>query len=138
HADTELNTRGSPPARGALPAWARPAVLPDWRRASAGGAPAPRRPAARTSAPTSRGPGARPARTPRARAPRPRAGALGAVVAALLWLTYGRALALSLALAFPAAEIWLPGADVVREEVLIPFTGRTLTAGLYRSARPGG
>jgi dienelactone hydrolase len=64
--------------------------------------------------------------------------ALGAVLAAMLWLAYGRALTLSLALAFPAAEIWLPGADVVREEVLIPFTGRTLTADLYRSARPRG
>lgn len=63
---------------------------------------------------------------------------LGPALVVALWLAYGRALTLSLALAFPATEIWLPGADVVREEVLIPFTGRTLTADLYRSARPRG
>jgi dienelactone hydrolase len=51
---------------------------------------------------------------------------------------YGRAFALSLALAFPAAESWLPGADVAREEVQIPFVGRVLAADLYRSARPRG
>ena len=64
--------------------------------------------------------------------------ALGAGLAAALWIAYGGALALSLALAFPAAEIWLPGADVVREEVRIPFAGRTLAADLYRSTRPRG
>ena len=55
-----------------------------------------------------------------------------------LALAYGGALALSLALAFPAAESWLPGADVTREEVQIPFGGRTLAADLYRSANPRG
>jgi len=67
---------------------------------------------------------------------------LGAFVLAtllgVLWLARGRALALSLALAFPAAEGWLPGADVVREEVQIPFAGRTVAADLYRSGRPRG
>ena len=67
---------------------------------------------------------------------------LGAFVLATLlgalWLTRGRALALSLALAFPAAEGWLPGADVVRQEVQIPFAGRTVAADLYRSGRPRG
>ena len=56
----------------------------------------------------------------------------------VLWLASGRALALSIALAVPAAESWLPGASVVREEVQIPFAGRTLAADLYRSARPRG
>jgi len=55
-----------------------------------------------------------------------------------LSLAYGGALALSLALAFPAAESWLPGAGVAREEVQIPFAGRSLTADLYRSAHPRG
>ena len=55
-----------------------------------------------------------------------------------LSLAYGGALALSLALAFPAAESWLPGANVTREEVQIPFGGRTLTADLYRSGHPRG
>jgi dienelactone hydrolase len=55
-----------------------------------------------------------------------------------LSLAYGGALALSLALAFPAAESWLPGADVTREDVQIPFGGRTLAADLYRSAHPRG
>jgi dienelactone hydrolase len=55
-----------------------------------------------------------------------------------LSLAYGGALALSLALAFPAAEWWLPGADVAREEVQIPFAGRSLAADLYRSAHPRG
>jgi dienelactone hydrolase len=55
-----------------------------------------------------------------------------------LSLAYGGALALSLALAFPAAESWLPGADVTLEEVQIPFGGRTLAADLYRSAHPRG
>ena len=59
-------------------------------------------------------------------------------LAAALWLAQGRALALALALAFPAAETWLPGADVVREEVQIPFAGRTVAADLYRSPRPSG
>src|SRR6266850_1752267 len=67
---------------------------------------------------------------------------LGAFVLAtllgVLWLARGRALALSLALAFPAAEGWLPGADVVREEVQIPFAGRMVAADLYRSGRPRG
>jgi len=67
---------------------------------------------------------------------------LGAFVLATLlgalWLARGRALALSLALAFPAAEGWLPGADVLREEVQIPFAGRTVAADLYRSGRPRG
>src|SRR5258705_502540 len=67
---------------------------------------------------------------------------LGAFVLAMLlgvlWLARGRALALSLALAFPAAEGWLPGADVVREEVQIPFAGRMVAADLYRSGRPRG
>ena len=55
-----------------------------------------------------------------------------------LSLAYGGALALSLALAFPAAESWLPGANVTREEVQILFAGRSLTADLYRSAHPRG
>ena len=63
---------------------------------------------------------------------------LGAGLAGALWLIYGDALTLALTLAFPTTEIWLPGADVVREEVLIPLTGRTLRADLYRSARPRG
>src|SRR5882724_8700003 len=67
---------------------------------------------------------------------------LGAFVLAtllgVLWLARGRALALSLALAFPAAEGWLPEADVLREEVQIPFAGRTVAADLYRSGRPRG
>jgi hypothetical protein len=63
---------------------------------------------------------------------------LGPALAALLWLVYGGALSLSLALALPAAETWLPGADVVREEIPIPFAGRTLAADLYRSTRPRG
>src|SRR5215510_9734407 len=62
---------------------------------------------------------------------------IAALIGALS-LAYGRALALSLALAVPAAESWLPGADVVREEVQIPFAGQTLAADLYRSARPRG
>jgi pimeloyl-ACP methyl ester carboxylesterase len=61
-----------------------------------------------------------------------------ATLTSVLWLGYGRALALSIALAVPAAESWLPGADVVREEVQIPFAGRTLAADLYRSVRPRG
>jgi pimeloyl-ACP methyl ester carboxylesterase len=61
-----------------------------------------------------------------------------ATLTGVLWLGYGRALALSIALAVPAAESWLPGADVVREEVQIPFAGRTLAADLYRSVRPRG
>jgi hypothetical protein len=61
-----------------------------------------------------------------------------ATLIGVLWLARGRALALSLALAVPTAESWLPGADVVREEVQIPFAGRTLAADLYRSARPRG
>jgi pimeloyl-ACP methyl ester carboxylesterase len=61
-----------------------------------------------------------------------------ATLTGVLWLAYGRALSLSIALAVPAAESWLPGADVVREEVQIPFAGRTLAADLYRSARPRG
>jgi hypothetical protein len=61
-----------------------------------------------------------------------------AAVLGALWLAYGPALALSLALAFPAAEPWLPGAAVVREEVQIPFAGRIVAADLYRSARPRG
>ena len=61
-----------------------------------------------------------------------------AVLLGVLWLARGRALALSLALAFPAAEGWLPGADVVREEVQIPFAGRMVAADLYRSGRPRG
>jgi pimeloyl-ACP methyl ester carboxylesterase len=56
----------------------------------------------------------------------------------VLGLAYGRALALSLALAVPGAESWLLGPDVVREGVQIPFAGRTLAADLYRSARPRG
>src|SRR5262249_53948605 len=56
----------------------------------------------------------------------------------VLWLAYGGALALSIALAGPAAESWLPGASVVREEVQIPFAGQTLAADLYRSTRPRG
>ena len=55
-----------------------------------------------------------------------------------LALAYGGAVALSLALAFPAAESWLPGADVTRAEVQIPVGGRTLAADLYRSANPRG
>jgi pimeloyl-ACP methyl ester carboxylesterase len=61
-----------------------------------------------------------------------------ATLTGVLWLGYGRALALSIALAVPAAESWLPGAEVVREEVQIPFAGRTLAADLYRSVRPRG
>jgi dienelactone hydrolase len=61
-----------------------------------------------------------------------------ATLIGVLWLAYGRALTLSLALALPAAESWLPGADIVREEVQIPFAGRTVAADLYRSARPRG
>ena len=61
-----------------------------------------------------------------------------ATLIGVLWLARGRALALSLALAVPTAESWLPGADVVREEVQIPFAGQTLAADLYRSARPRG
>jgi dienelactone hydrolase len=64
--------------------------------------------------------------------------AIGAGLAAVLGIAYGGALALSLALAVPAAEMWLPGADVVREEVRIPFAGRMLAADLYRSTRPRG
>jgi len=61
------------------------------------------------------------------------AAALGASGAGLLWLGYGGALSLSLALALPATENWL-GAEVTREEVPIPFAGRTLAADLYRPA----
>jgi hypothetical protein len=61
-----------------------------------------------------------------------------ATLIGVLWLAYGRALTLSLALALPAAESWLPGADIVREEVQIPFAGRMVAADLYRSARPRG
>jgi len=62
------------------------------------------------------------------------AAALGAASAGLLWLGYGGALSLSLALSLPATENWLPGAEVTREEVPIPFAGRTLAADLYRPA----
>src|SRR5437899_3318469 len=65
------------------------------------------------------------------------AAALGAASAGLLWLGYGGALSLSLALALPATENWL-GAEVTREEVPIPFAGRTLAADLYRPARARG
>src|SRR5882724_8241903 len=41
-------------------------------------------------------------------------------------------------LAFPAAEGWLPGADVLPVEVQIPFAGRMVAADLYRSGRPRG
>ena len=58
-----------------------------------------------------------------------------ATLIGVLWLANGPALALSIALAVPAAESWLPGADVAREEVQIPFAGGTLAADLYRSAR---
>jgi pimeloyl-ACP methyl ester carboxylesterase len=61
-----------------------------------------------------------------------------ATLIGVLGLAYGRALALSLALAVPGAESWLLGPDVVREGVQIPFAGRTLAADLYRSARPRG
>ena len=61
-----------------------------------------------------------------------------ATLIGVLGLAYGRALALSLALAVPGAEAWLLGPDVVREGVQIPFAGRTLSADLYRSARPRG
>jgi dienelactone hydrolase len=64
--------------------------------------------------------------------------ALGTALAVALWLAHGGALVLALALALPAAETWLPGADVVRKDVLIPSTGRTLIADLYRSDRPRG
>src|SRR5438093_1188901 len=62
------------------------------------------------------------------------AAALGASAAGLLWLGYGGALSLSLALALPATENWLPGTEVTREEVPIPFAGRMLAADLYRPA----
>jgi len=61
-----------------------------------------------------------------------------ATLIGVIGLAYGRALALSLALAVPGAESWLLGPDVVREGVQIPFAGRTLAADLYRSARPRG
>lgn len=65
-------------------------------------------------------------------------GVLALASIGILGLAYGRALTLSLALALPAAESWLPAADVVREDVQIPFAGRTLAADLYRPARPRG
>ncbi len=66
------------------------------------------------------------------------AAALATAVAGVLWLCGGGALFLSVALALPATENWLPGAAVTRAAVTIPFAGGTLRADLYRPARPRG
>ena len=66
------------------------------------------------------------------------AAALATAVAGVLWLCCGGALFLSVALALPATENWLPGAEVTRADVTIPLAGGTLAADLYRPARPRG
>jgi pimeloyl-ACP methyl ester carboxylesterase len=63
----------------------------------------------------------------------------GGMIGAVLMVGYDSgALRLSLALAVPAAESWLPGAPVTREEVTVVAGDVRLVADLYRPARPRG
>lgn len=63
-----------------------------------------------------------------------------AVLVAALGIRFGSSLALTLALAAPSSEAWLPrlSADPVREDVLVSAGSTTLRADLYRPLRPHG
>jgi pimeloyl-ACP methyl ester carboxylesterase len=58
--------------------------------------------------------------------------------AGVLAIAYGRALILSLGLAVPAAEAWLPAFRSAPQEVAFSFPGRDLTADVYRPAQAHG
>src|SRR3989442_14857067 len=66
------------------------------------------------------------------------AAALATAVAGVLWLCCGGALFLSVALALPATEDWLPGAGVTPAAVTIPLAGGPPAAHLYPPAPPRG
>ncbi|MGH7353438.1 MAG: hypothetical protein ACRELS_02540 [Candidatus Rokuibacteriota bacterium] len=63
---------------------------------------------------------------------------LATALAGVLAVGYRGPLRLSLALALPGAEGWLPGAEVTREEVSVAAREGHLAADLYRPARPRG
>ena len=63
---------------------------------------------------------------------------VGGLLALAFLVRFERALALTLALAWPGSEGWLarPGREPVREDVRVGAAGRALDADLYRPAAP--